>query len=88
MKIGIYAIIDKKTEDLIGGLQLHKHPASAIRTFTDIGLDKQTLLNRHPEDFDLVKLGELTDQNQIQPDYNVIITGSAWAASQAQPNET
>lgn len=83
MKIGIYAILDNKAEMLIGGLQLHKAQASAIRSFTDIALDPKTLINRHPEDFELIELGFLTDNNTIHPndDYNVVITGAAWAAA-------
>lgn len=89
MKIGVYAIIDRKAEILIGGLQLHRHPAAAIRQFSDIGLTPDTMVNRHPEDFDLLHLGDITDKNTIEalPEYNVVITGQAWAAAQAAPTE-
>lgn len=86
MKIGIYAIRDKKAEQIIGGLRLHPHPSTAVREFGDIGLDTKSMINRHPDDFELVQLGELTDDHTaIEPIYNVVITGTAWAAAQRQP---
>lgn len=89
MKIGIYAILDKKAEALVGGLQLHRALASAVRSFTDIALDPKTMINRHPEDFELIELGFITDDNQIVPaeGYNVVITGAAWAAAMKEKTE-
>lgn len=90
MRIGIYAILDTKAEALIGGLQLHKHVAAAIRQFSDIALDPQTMIHRHPEDFTLIHLGDITETNVIEAhyDYIVVITGSAWAAAMKPQEKT
>lgn len=59
----IYAILDKKAQALTGGLQLHRHEAAAVRVFSDIASDPQTTIARHPEDFELLCLGLLNDED-------------------------
>lgn len=82
----IYAIIDTKADALIGGLQLHAHEAAAVRTFGDVAADPQTMLARHPDDFELVCLGKLNDDHTItaMEQHLVIITGAAWKAAQSR----
>lgn len=82
MNAKIYAIRDTVAESIIGGLQLHKHDAAAVRTFGDIAADPQTQLHRHVADFELVCLGRLNGLDEIEADYTVIITGAQWAAAQ------
>jgi len=85
----IYAIVDKKADAIIAGLHLHKHEAAAVRMFTDVANDDRSMLHRHPDDFELVCIGGLTEQNTIIAMERpiVIITGSAWKAAQ-KPEET
>lgn len=58
--IKIYAIYDMKA-------QFYKPPfyqrskGEALRTFTQLANDKQTLVGMHPEDFALYELGEFDD---------------------------
>lgn len=74
----IYAIYDRKAEDITGPLQMHRNVAVATRAFTDVMLDQQTMINRHPDDFDLVSLGHLAENGKdIIPKFNIIITGKA-----------
>lgn len=81
----VYAILDNKAKAIIGGLQLHSHEAAAIRTFTDIATTPNTMLQKHPEDFDLICLGHL-DEDELHmvamARHIVIMKGAAWKATQ------
>ncbi len=61
MRLGIYTIIDRKTGEpaALHFLQLHRHEAVAVRSFTDIIRDGGSNISRWPADFDLVQLGDL-----------------------------
>lgn len=80
----IYAIYDNVAEEIIGGLHLHPHQAPAIRMFGDIAKLPNSQIGMHPQDFDLLLLGTLLDDNSIEPSKRVvpIITGEAWSAAQ------
>lgn len=82
---GIYAIFDTVGGLYVGGLQLHKHPAAASRVFDDLARDQQTIVGKHPEDFQLVHLGNLEENNAVAgfPIPFVILTGKQWAALNA-----
>lgn len=79
---GIYAIMDTIAQQITGGLYLHKHEAAAVRFFADVAQMPDSLVGKHPQDFDLVRLGYLSLENDIKPDNTVILRGSIWAASQ------
>nr|QXN72830.1 MAG: hypothetical protein [Microvirus sp.] len=79
----LYAVRDTVAQLLVGGIQLHRHEAAAIRTFGDIATMKGSVVQMHPTDFELVRLGHLDDDNQLVPDFAVIMTGAAWLATQA-----
>lgn len=87
---GIYAIYDTVGGIYVGGLQLHKHPAAASRVFDDLARDKQTIVGKHPQDFELRMLGVLEDDQTLagceQP--VVILTGIQWAALNAGTEPT
>lgn len=76
----IYAIYDNVAKSLAGGLYLHKHEASAVRFFADVASDPQTMVAKHPQDFDLVRLGHLRDL-VITQDYATVLKGSTWIAA-------
>lgn len=89
MRTGIYAVIDTLANDLVGPVQTHKAEAIAVRFFSDIAAMRNSLIGRHPQDHQLVRLGwllidETADGNTptIEPDYQVILTGANWAAAQ------
>lgn len=75
---GIYGILDKLAQEIIGGLQLHYHEAPAIRAFDDIGRMPDSMIGRHPQDFDLIRLGWLTLESTIEPEYKVVLSGTQW----------
>lgn len=87
---GVYAIIDTKAEAVIGFLMICKHPAQAVRNFCDVADDQKSMINRHPEDYELVRLGWLTLENHVIPEHALILSGSSYAASKLKtetPNE-
>lgn len=95
-KYGIYAIVDTLAADLVGmrdSITLHRHDATAIRMFSDIANNPQTSINAHVEDYVLVCLGYINDDNQILcvshseaeggfHHHRVVLTGTAWKAAQ------
>lgn len=84
----IYAILDTVSEQIAGGLYLHKHEAAAVRFYADVASRPDTLVAKHPQDFNLVQLGYITHENTIIPEYKTVLLGSTWIASQAKKEET
>lgn len=86
---GIYVIYDLKAGAALSGLLLHRADAAAIRQFADIASDPQTMIARHPEDYELRILGVFADEScaihaladTADEKYRVILTGAAWKAS-------
>lgn len=60
-------------------LTLHDHIATAIRDFQDLANDKNTIVGKHLPDFDLVQIGWLTEQGQLETDWNILMSGKALA---------
>lgn len=81
-QVAIYAILDLIAGTILGGLQLHKHDAAAVRFYSDVAAMKDSLVGRHPQDFDLVKVGYITHDNTIEPTHQLILKGSMWLAAQ------
>lgn len=82
MRQGLYVVYDNKAEDTLGFIQLHKHEAVAVRTFTDIATHAESRIKQHPEDYDLIRLGYLEADNlTITPEQTVILTGKALFAA-------
>lgn len=83
-RTGIYAVRDTVADLIIGGLQIHRAEASAIRTFGDAATMQGSVVQMHPADFELVRLGWLLEDNQtLEPDFAVVLTGARWLAAQA-----
>lgn len=83
---GIYAIFDTKAQAIIGGLHIHKHEAAAIRFFGDVAAAEQTMINKHPQDYDLIRLGWISEHNVIvaEAEQTTIITGATMKEVQQQ----
>lgn len=81
----IYAIYDNKAAELTGGVILVNADPAAIRMFSDAANDQKTLISKHVQDFDLIALGQMGDDLNIEPGFRVVLTGKAWAAAQAGP---
>lgn len=80
----IYAIRDVVAQAFVGILHQFPHDAPAVRLFSDVARDEQTIIGKHPEDYELWCLGELQDDGCIMPEVVVVLTGSAWKAAQAE----
>lgn len=79
---GVYAILDLLAKEILGGLQLFKHPAPAIRFFSDVASQQGSIVNSHPEDFSLICLGYVNERNEIVPNHTTVIDGKTWKAAQ------
>lgn len=78
----VIGIIDKKANDFVGPPWLYRHEAQAIRQYGDLAQDQNTLIYRHPEDYDVVQLGVIDDDSlEITPGYRVIMTGEQYLAT-------
>lgn len=85
---GVYAINDTVAAQLVGGLYAHKHEAAAVRFFCDVAAMPDSLVGKHPQDFDLIRLGFVTHEHELVPDPAVILKGSTWAAAQQETKLT
>lgn len=71
----LYAIIDNVTNEILGGIQIHKNDQSAIRTLYDIAT-RDTMVNKHPADFDLWLLGAIGTDHRLHENLTRIVTGA------------
>jgi len=81
MTSGIYAVLDLIAGQIIGGLWLHRHEAAAIRMFSDVAGDPQSFIAKHPADFNLVRLGYLSEDHELVPEFTTVLTGATWLAA-------
>lgn len=84
--IGIYAIQDTLALTLVGGLHLFRTDAPAVRFFSDVASQPETIIAKHLSDHQLLCLGELDEETgaitEAAP--RVVLTGSAWYLSTAK----
>lgn len=83
----ITLIRDNVAQDIAGTISVVRHEAQAVRYFSDIAVDPNTMINRHPADYDLLQVGLLEDDLTITPTQRTIITGAAWKAAQDRNQE-
>lgn len=100
----VYAVYDRVSQDVTGGLMVFSHDAPAIRIFVDALSDANTILAKHPADFDLVCVGELVvpgDEGDAADYVNaknvpalftsgtrVVLSGAAWLAQSQSEDNT
>lgn len=90
----IYAVYDKVAEEIMDRLLVFSHDAAAVRFFQDALQDQQTILHKHPEDFELRCCGELESDGGVhrqsmdgKQNYPcVVLSGASWLATQ-QPGQ-
>lgn len=82
----IYAIVDTLAESIIGGLHTFKHDAAAVRFFSDVASQPDTIIAKHLNDHQLVCLGTLDESTAtiVNTETRVVLTGSAWFLSRAE----
>lgn len=89
-QLKLYAIIDTKAKAIIGGAQLFRHHAVAIRYFGDVASVENSAVARHPEDYELHQLAVLDDDNRLTAKHEIIMTGHDWhrASNGARTEQT
>lgn len=86
----LLCVIRDRLAEACGPVMLFSAVPAAIRSFSDVALDAQTTVGRHPEDFDLLQIA-LVDEGsgEVTPCSPpiVLVTGVAWLAAQ-KPRES
>lgn len=94
MRKNLYQAKDNVGRALVGPIFAERDDAPAVRTFTDAFRDERTMFYSHPEDFDLLCLGEYDDSDGTMlvgtGEYpRVVVTGRAIVAkSKEASNES
>lgn len=60
MNLKIYSVYDSKAQAYLPMFTVRSH-GEAVRQFTDLANNKQTAVNKYPEDFSLMELGSFDD---------------------------
>lgn len=83
----VYAIRDRIANDLVGNFPLatFRTDAQAVRYLADSIGQERSALGAHPNDYELIKVGSLTDDGLLFafPNPEVVITGTALVAMMA-----
>lgn len=81
----LFQIYDNVGKTVVGPIITAPHEAVAMRHFTDLLSDTTTTLNKHPDDYTLLYLG---DQNELTGQINLIpeevLTGTQWRILNAE----
>lgn len=59
----VYAIFDKLASDIIGGLHLFNTEVAAVRFFSDVASNPETLVHKHIRDYELIQLARAVDSD-------------------------
>lgn len=66
--VSIYQLYDEKAQTVIGPIYTSPNPVAVARELRAVVNDGQSLLAKHPEDFNLIRLGgQDTDTGLIAP---------------------
>lgn len=85
----LLCVIRDRLAESVGPVMVFPAIPAAIRSFSDLALDPQTMVARHPEDFDLLHVATIEDgSGEVTPlsPPTVLLTGVAWLAAQ-KPRE-
>lgn len=84
----IYAIRDRVAQEIVGlrmyALMCFRTNEEAARYFSDAINDESSMLNKHPQDYELIHVGLVNDEGTITPlsAPQLIITGDTLLALQ------
>lgn len=84
----IYAIRDRIAQEIVGlsmyMIMCFRTDEQAARYFADAINDDKSILNKHPADYELLRLGTITETGQIaiSSDPQIILTGDTVIALQ------
>lgn len=78
-------LIRDRLSESCGPVMLFTAIPAAVRSFSDVALDPNTMVGRHPEDFDLLHVASIDEGSgevvPLSPPV-VLLTGAAWSAMQ------
>lgn len=90
MQKTLYTIYDIVAKQITGNIMTMPNNAPAIRAFHDALAAKDSPLNAHPRDYNLIALGVVDDAGNMFVDNDMpqtVATGAQWAAA-TEPNIT
>lgn len=85
-QISLFQIFDIQGQCVAGPIMTAHHEGAAIRNFTDLLKNKETVLGAHPQDFELRFLGYQDEDTGILDGVELphsVITGQQWQAMEA-----
>lgn len=83
--VELYQIRDLVGQTVVGPIITVKHQGAAVRHFTDLLKDKNTIIASHPDDYELVCLGYQNEETgAIDPidKPTAVLTGTQWVYMQ------
>lgn len=80
----IYAIRDRLAGS-VTTLHLHAADVAAIRFFGDVASHEGTLVNKHPKDFELIRLGSVDDNGRVSVPCEVVKTDDGYSVRFDEP---
>lgn len=87
----LLCVIRDRLSDSCGPVMAFPAIPAAIRQFSDVAVDSQTMVARHPEDFDLLHIANMDERSgaveAVTPPV-VLLTGVQWLASQKPSGQT
>lgn len=88
MNFGLYSIRDTKTE-AFQAPWTSQNNNTAMRTFSDIAKNPESMVNRHPQDYCLVKVGVWNDETgQPTPGSHVTLAYGTDFNAEQKPSPT
>lgn len=81
----LYAVRDRVAGMCIGGVYVHRNDTAAIRMFSDIASDKQSMIAQHPHDFELLYVAKFDDDSGLciaEERPLLVMSGESWVAAQ------
>lgn len=75
IKKNLYAIYDTIAQDFLGGIMMDTHHAPVIRLFTELAARPDSKVGVHLADFELVCLGQISEQLELEGDLVTVLTG-------------
>lgn len=78
-RVRLYQMRDRVAGGMLSGVLLERSDAAAIRGFADAVSDVRTPMAKHPEDYDMMFLGEQEDDGTLLPVVPpiLVVTGQA-----------
>lgn len=85
---GLYMVYDLLAGCVIGQIVQAATDAAATRDFHQALENKESTLNRHPADYNLIRIGIISETGAIDPETtpHTVAQGAAWKAATDEAN--